>query len=108
MIPSATLRQTLTIRPRTGEGAAGPVYGDPVTYPARIEEKRRQVRDSAGELRVSELVAWLRPDAAASVGDQVVVFGRTLLVLAVTEMRGLTRLEGYELAIGEPSGGSVG
>ncbi len=105
MIPSAALRQTLTIRPRAGEGAAGPVYGEPVTYPARIEEKHRQVRDSAGNVRVSDLVAWLRPDVAVAVGDQAITFGRALAVLSVTEMRGLTQLEGYELALGEPGAG---
>ena len=50
MIPSALLRQSLTIRPRAGEGATGPVYGDPVTHAARIEPKRRQVRDASGEV----------------------------------------------------------
>jgi hypothetical protein len=104
VIPTATLRQTLTVKPRTGEGATGPLYGDPVTYKARIEEKHRQVRDSAGQVRVSELVAWVRPDAGVSVGDQVIFFGRTLVVLQKTPMRSLTHLEGYELTIGELGG----
>jgi hypothetical protein len=104
VIPTATLRQTLTVRPKTGEGAAGPLYGDPVTYKARVEAKRRQVRDAAGNILVSDLVAWLRPEAVAQVGDQAITFGRTLTVLAVTELRGLTQLEGYEVALGERGG----
>jgi hypothetical protein len=104
VIPSALMRQTLTIKPKTGEGAAKPLYGDPVTYAARIEAKRRQVRDGAGNITVSELVAWLRPEAVVAAGDQAIVFGRTLTVLAVTEMRGLTQLEGYEVLLGEPGG----
>ena len=103
MIPSATLRQTLTIVPRTGEGAARPLYDEanPVTYKARIEAKRRQSRDDHGGVRVSEYVAQLRPEAAASVGDRAIVFARSLVVLKVTELRDLTRLVGYELEIGE-------
>jgi hypothetical protein len=101
VIPTASLRQTLTIKPRIGEGAAKALYDDPVTYPARIESKRRQVRDSAGNVLVSEFVAWLRPEAVVSAGDQAVIFGRTLAVLGVTPLQGITQLEGYEVAIGE-------
>lgn len=68
------LRQTLTIKPKIGEGAAKPLYGEPVAYKARIEAKRRQSRDTSGTVRVSDYVAWLRPDAAVAVGDQAVVF----------------------------------
>ena len=98
------LRQTLTIKPKIGEGAAKPLYGEPVAYKARIEAKRRQSRDTSGTVRVSDYVAWLRPDAAVAVGDQAVVFSRTLVVLKVTEMRGLTQLDGYELELGETGG----
>lgn len=104
MIPSALMRQTLTIKPKTGEGATKPLYGDPVSYEARIEPKHRQVRDGSGNVTVSDLVAWVRPDTVVSVGDQAIVFGRTLTVLGVTEMRGLTQLEGYEVLIGELGG----
>ena len=104
MIPSALLRQSLTIRPRAGEGATGPVYGDPVAYAARIEPKRRQVRDAAGEVIVSDAVAWLRPDASVVVGDRALVFGRVLTVLAVAELQGLRRTEFLELTLGEAGG----
>ena len=104
MIPSALLRQNLTIRQRVGEGATGPVFGDPVTHAARIEPKRRQVRDAAGELVVSDAVAWLRPGAVVAVGDQAVIFSRTLTVLAVAEIQGLSRTEFLELTIGEAGG----
>ena len=104
MIPSALLRQSLTIRPRAGEGATGPLFGVPVTHAARIEPKRRQVRDASGEVTVSAAVAWLRADAPVAVGDQAVVFGRILSVLAVTEVQGLSRTEFLEVTIGEAGG----
>ena len=104
MIPSALLRQSLTIRPRAGEGATGPVYGDPVTHAARIEPKRRQVRDASGEVTVSDAVAWLRSDASVAVGDQTIVFGRILSVLAVAEVQGVRRTEFLEVTIGEAGG----
>ena len=104
MIPSALLRQSITIRARVGEGASGPLYGDPVAYPARIEPRRRQLRDAAGALIVSEAVAWLRPDAAAVVGDRALLAGRELTVLAAAELQGLTRAELLELTLGEAGG----
>jgi len=107
VIPSALLRQSLTIRPRAGEGANGPLYGDPVAYAARIEPKRRQVRDAAGGVVISDAVAWLRPGAAVAVGDQAIVFSRTLAVLAVAEVQGVRRTEFLEVTIGE-SGGAGG
>ncbi len=104
MIPSALLRQSLTIRPRAGEGATGPLYGDPVSYAARIEPRRRQVRDAGGEMVISDAVAWLRPGASVAVGDQAIVFGRILAVLAVAEIQGLNRTEFLEVTIGEAGG----
>ena len=104
MIPSALLRQRLTTRPRTGEGATGPVFGDPVVHVARVEPKRRQVRDASGEVVISDAVAWLRPGASVAVGDQAVVYGRILAVLAVAEVQGLSRTEFLELTIGETGG----
>jgi hypothetical protein len=104
VIPSALLRQSLTIRPRDGEGATGPLYGEPVTHAARIEPKRRQVRDAGGEVVISDAVAWLRPDASVAVGDKAVVFGRTLTVLAVAEVQGVRTTEFLEVTIGEAGG----
>jgi head-tail adaptor len=104
VIPSALLRQNLTIRPRVGEGATGPVYSDPVTHAARIEPRRRQVRDAGGEVVISDAVAWLRPGAAVAVGDQAIVFGRILAVLAVADIQGLNRTEFLEVTIGESGG----
>jgi hypothetical protein len=104
VIPSALLRQRLTIRPRAGEGATGPVFGDPVVHAARIEPKRRQVRGTSGEVVVSDAVAWLRPDAPVAVGDQAIVVSRTLVVLAVAEVQGVRRTEFLEVTIGEAGG----
>jgi hypothetical protein len=104
VIPSAALRQALTITPRTGEGAAGPLYGGPVTYRARIEAKHRQSRDASGIVRTSDFVATLRPDAAVATGDQALVDGSTFVVLKVTPLRDLTRLIGYEVELGSPGG----
>ena len=104
MIPTAVLRQQLIIRPREGEGGAGPLFGEPVVHPARIEPKRRQVRATSGETLASEAVAWLRPDAPVAVGDRAIVSGRTLVVLAVAELPGLIRPFALEATLGEAGG----
>ena len=100
MIPSALLRQSVTVASYEGEGAAGPVFGEPVAYPARVEERRRLLQSGSGEVIASEAVAYLRPDVPIKVGDRVGLFGRDLRVLAVAEMRGLSRIEYLDVTLG--------
>jgi len=57
MIPTALLREQLTVRRREGEGAFGPVFGPEASYAARIESKRRRVRTGSGEVVTGEAVA---------------------------------------------------
>ena len=106
MIPTALLRQQLTIRRREGEGALGPVFAGAVTYAARIEAKRRQVRDGSGALVTGEAVAWLRPDVVVSPGDVALLDGRELSVLSVAELRSLSHPLVLELVLGEVGFGS--
>lgn len=106
MIPSALLRQQLTTYRREGEGARGPVFGGEVTYAARVEAKRRQVRDGSGALVTGEAIAWLRPGAVVEVGDRALLDGRELTVLAVTELRSLSHPLVLELVLGEACEGS--
>jgi hypothetical protein len=106
VIPTALLRQQLTIRRREGEGAVGPVFAGEVTYGARVEAKRRRVRDGSGTLFTGEAIAWLRPDAPVEVGDMALLDGRELTVLAVTELRSLSHPLVLELVLGEAGGGS--
>lgn len=100
MIPSALLRQTVAVEPYAGESATGPLYGAAVEYPARIQPKRRQVRDRAGDITVSDAVAFLRPDAVVAVGDRVSVEGCIYRVLAAAPAMGLTRCEHIEATLG--------
>lgn len=100
MIGHALLRQSVTVAPLQGESATGPLFGEPVAYPARIESARRRVQTSAGPVVVSEAVAYLRPDVPVSVGDRVSFFGRSLRVLSVTPAAGAARTEYLEATLG--------
>ena len=101
MIASALLHQQLTIEPRVGESAIGPLFDEPgVTYPARIQPKRRQVRDAVGDITLSDAVAFLRPDAVVTVGDRATGEGTVYRVLDVATLMGLTRPEHLEITLG--------
>lgn len=71
MIPSRLLPQTVTYTPLLGEGAYGPIYGNPVTVPARVTFERRLVRTAAGSEVVSSATIYLQPGATPTVGDSV-------------------------------------
>ena len=100
MISTALLRQTMTVEPYEGESATGPLYGAPVTYAVRIQPKCRQVRDQAGDITISDAVAFLRPDAVVAVGDRVTADERVYRTLAVEPLQGLTRPEHLEVTLG--------
>lgn len=100
MIPTALLRDTVSVEPRSGEGAAGTLYGTAVSYPARVEDARTLIRQTADAAVVSEAAVWLRPDAAVAVGDRLTLSGTVYRVLAVTPQRGLLRTEALRVELG--------
>lgn len=100
MIPTALLRQTIAVEPYKGESAAGPLYTAPVTYAVRIQPKRRQVRDQAGDITISDAVAFLRPDAVVAVGDRVTADETVYRVLAVEVLQGLAHFDHFEVTLG--------
>lgn len=62
MIPTAVLRERVTIEPYLGDGAYGPLFGAPLeAVPARIVGKRRAVRTSAGVDVIASATATIRP-----------------------------------------------
>jgi len=67
----ALLNQTVTVEPYLGSGSFGPVYGDPVTAPARIEWAPKWVRDSDGNDVLSEATIFVGADFVAAAGSKV-------------------------------------
>ena len=53
MIPKRLLPQQLTHRPMTGRTSFGPVYGDLVTVPARVQFGVKTIQTANGEEAVS-------------------------------------------------------
>jgi hypothetical protein len=76
-VPTALLPHIITVRPFLGSGPYGDVFGDPVTYRAFAEDRRRLVRSASGEEVTSETTIHTGPDAVVPVGSQVTVWADT-------------------------------
>lgn len=88
MIPSTLLRQTLSVEPLTGEGAAGPLFGAAVEYPCRLLPKRSWLNaPDSTEALLADAVAHLRPDVSISAGDRATCEGIAYRVLRVETAR---------------------
>lgn len=98
-IPSALLRQTATVEPFVGEGGSGPLFGEPVTYPVRVQAKRSLTYAPTGEVSVSDAVMDMRPGAAVGDGDRVTVGGVVYTVMSASEVMGLTRPESIAVTL---------
>lgn len=63
MIPTAVLRQRVTIDRYTGTtGTGAPAFEEPITdVPARVVGKRRQIRTSTGVNMICDATIQLRP-----------------------------------------------
>jgi len=55
------LKDQVTVRSYSGEGAYGAAYGDPLTVWCNVDAKRRLVRDAAGDETVAEATLLLHP-----------------------------------------------
>lgn len=100
MIPTATLRQRVTITPFSGHSAYGPVYGTAVqNVPARVVSKRRMVRQPDGVQVLADATCTIRPRTVVPESKVTMSDGRVYLVLDVLESRFLDRLVGLELIL---------
>jgi len=100
VIPTALLRETVSIEPYGGESSVGPVYEPAVTCPARVERTHRLVRLTADEVQAAEATLYLRGDVSIATGDRVTVGGRRYRVLSVEALDGLLRNEGLRATLG--------
>jgi len=76
-LPDSFLPHTVLIRPLTGSGGAGPVYGSQVPAEAFIEDVREVVRDQNGAEVVSDTRVHVRPETLVPVGSKVTVWAGT-------------------------------
>ncbi|SOD72723.1 hypothetical protein SAMN05892883_2073 [Jatrophihabitans sp. GAS493] len=77
------LRQALQVQTKTGDGARGPNYADPMAISFVVEDGRRMVRSANGDNVISETTLYTEPaNAAACVaGSLVAVNGRVATVI---------------------------
>lgn len=101
MIGAHLLPQQVTYTPYLGEGAYGPVYGDPVTVRARVNYERKLVRTATGTEVTSAATVYLAPGATLSTGDTVTMpDGGTRQVIAVAPHVGQRDVEVVEVDVG--------
>lgn len=81
-LPGRFMPHTVTVEPFVGDGAYGPVYGDPATVRCLIDDTRRMVRDTDGVEVVSETTLFADVDANVPVQSKVTVRGRDTWVIA--------------------------
>lgn len=90
-VPTALLRERITVEPFEGSGAYGPVYGAAFTLRARVEGRRRAVRTTGGTDVIASATATIRPDAREVPVESKVTHGdRDYEVLDVILGEGLT------------------
>lgn len=83
------LRHEVVVEPHLGTGPAGPVYGEPVTYRAYVEDRRQLVRSATGAEVVSETTTYLNPGADIPAESRVTLpSGRRATVISVADQEG--------------------
>ncbi|WP_017972523.1 hypothetical protein [Actinopolyspora halophila] len=83
-IPRWLLVHSVDIAPYEGHSATGPVYGDPVTHRAFVEDRNRLVRNGQGEEVTSSTTVYLPPGTAVPTGSRVTTPARTSTALSVS------------------------
>jgi hypothetical protein len=77
-IPAFLTPHTVTVRPLTGSGGMGAVYGSPVAdIPALVVEGAQLVRSPSGEEVVSQAQVSVHFDVEAPPGSEVTVWAGT-------------------------------
>lgn len=99
-LPTHLTPHEVTIKPLTGEGSHGPVFGQAVTVPAFVVDERVLVRDDSGAEVVSSTAVHLDFDVAAPPGSLVTVWpgvaGEREAVVISTERSAHPRLAAYQ------------
>lgn len=83
------LKDVVTVETRTGDGAYGPNYADPVTVRCNIDNRRRLVRNANGDEALSEASITVHPDDAAvfTPETRLTIEGRTSTVMNVRPLK---------------------
>jgi hypothetical protein len=102
VIPTAALRESLTVEPFRGNGPRGKVFDAPTVVAARVTGQRRVVRRQGATEVISSATALIRPESmgAVTVDSRVQWRGRRYDVLDVLPLESLTRPEGAQVLLG--------
>jgi hypothetical protein len=82
LIPEWVFTHEAVIEPFEGDGAYGPIFGDPVTERCLVDDERRLVRNAEGSETVSDTTIFFPFGTRCPEGSRVTVNGRTTTVIA--------------------------
>jgi len=100
VIPSAALRDSITIEPYLGESALGPTYGTAVTIPAMVSVRRSTVALPDGRAAQTILQVLIRPGTEYKVGSRVTTLGKTLFIFDSQLLTELARDFCWQMQLG--------
>ena len=84
------LTQTISLLRRTGHDGNGvSTYASAVAVPARVQMRKRMIRNESGEQVVSDMQCFLLPTTSITEGDRITYAGGTYHVQSVTTEQGL-------------------
>ena len=87
------LTQTIQILRRTGHDTTGTAtYAAPVSRLARVQHRRRMIRNPQGEQLISDMQIWLKPGTPVGEGDRIAYGGVTYHVMSVNAEYALDEL----------------
>lgn len=77
--------QSIQIRRRTGNDTMGQAtYGQPTTVKARVQHRRRMMRDATGEMVISDMQVFAPHKTQCAEGDRITYAGVTYHVMSAT------------------------
>lgn len=87
---AAYLNQSVQIAARSGHNSNGQAtYSAAATARARVQMRKRLIRNESGEQVVSDMQVFLGPTTTIAEGDRITYAGVTYVVLSVTTEQGL-------------------
>lgn len=99
-VPNQILRERIVIENYEGSGARGPVYAEPRTVRANVQQTSRLMTDNDGSQVTADTLCIIRPEAGPVPAESRVEWnGQTFRVIRAYPMPDTRRPSQWELAM---------
>jgi hypothetical protein len=104
-VPNELLRETIVIRPYGGSGARGPVYEEPISVRASVQQTQRLMTDFEGVSVTVDTLVILRPEVGVIRAESKIEWnGETFRVIRSYPMPDGRRPSQIEVAMARYAG----